>query len=371
MHKNLYLNIDDDISRVIKKIQQESASDLTLVIPKGAFLFANPARVLNLARAAKMSAKNLSIVTSDQKIQKIALAHGFELRGLETLKKTGSSMDVVRHTKAKKKSEQAKAKATRITPELKVSESLDDQRNIDQMPIYQHRSAFLETPADLGFDANAEDTEESSIVPLEIPLPIEEQDIPYVAPVPFKKTEIIAETDVVSGSKGFVGKFIKFALVIGIIAALLLFFVILPQANITVYAHIQPVVRDYQISVDAAQATPDVTTLTIPGKIINEDVTVTKTYPATGQTNVGIKAQGTVQIYNFSKQTYKLDAATTTLVVGSKIYHFQNDITGIKPTKYLPNSQDVDPNSLIAPIAIIADQGGGRLRSSWWNAISH
>ena len=81
-------------------------------------------------------------------------------------------------------------------------------------------------------------------------------------------------------------------------------------------------------------------------------------FDATGQVNVGIAARGTVQIYNFTGQILKLNAATTTLSIGTKSFHFGADITGIKPTKYFSGTKDVDPASLGAEQQITADQPG-------------
>jgi hypothetical protein len=151
--------------------------------------------------------------------------------------------------------------------------------------------------------------------------------------------------------------------VLAVVVLILLVFgvaVLLPQAQITVYARSEPIVRDFEISVATETRTVNPDTLTVPGIEINKEVSHTKNFPATGVKLSGNKATGSVQLYNFTKNTLTLRAATTTLTLDGKRYSFAQDVTGLRPTARIGQGgeQEIDESSLIPPIAIVAQEVG-------------
>jgi hypothetical protein len=146
---------------------------------------------------------------------------------------------------------------------------------------------------------------------------------------------------------------------VAMIALLLLAFVILPQADITVYAKTELLSRDMQVTVDTSATTIDPTQLVIPGSNISNPQEYSQTFQSTGGTYAAQNAIGTVQIYNFSGHVLKLGATTTTLTAGSETYRFQADATNIPVTKYYSGSTtNVDPGSLMPPVAVTATSAG-------------
>lgn len=161
---------------------------------------------------------------------------------------------------------------------------------------------------------------------------------------------------------GISSTFSKF-FVLGVVVMILIVFgvaVLLPQAQITVYARSEPIVRDFEISVSTDTRTINSDTLTIPGIEINKEVSHTKNFPATGVKLSGEKATGRIQLYNFTKNTLTLRAATTTLIVDGKRYSFAQDVTGLRPTARIGQGgeQEIDESSLIPPVAIVAQEVG-------------
>lgn len=146
---------------------------------------------------------------------------------------------------------------------------------------------------------------------------------------------------------------------LAILVAGLLAFLVLPEARITVVARTEPVTRDFEIAVSQNETSPNPAELTIPAKIVTEEVEDKKTVPATGVRNVGRKASGFVYIYNFSKTTLILRAGTTVLAAGSRQYVFAQDVTGIRPTAFIGlENQEIDETSLIPPVPVIAAAPG-------------
>ena len=151
--------------------------------------------------------------------------------------------------------------------------------------------------------------------------------------------------------------------VLGIVVLVLVVFglaVLLPQAQITVYARSEPIRREFEVSVDKNVKTVNSATLTVPGIAVNREISNTKNFPSTGVKLSGNKATGNVQLYNFTKNTLTLRAATTTLIVDGKKYSFARDVTGLRPTSRIGQGgeQEIDDTSLIAPVPIVAQEVG-------------
>ena len=137
-------------------------------------------------------------------------------------------------------------------------------------------------------------------------------------------------------------------------------FYALPSATITVVTRSEPVTRDVEIEVRVDQLEPDLASLTVPGRIIEQEVEGSKSFTPTGRRNIGKKASGFVQIYNLSKTTLILRAETTVLSIGGESYVFTQDVGGIRPTAFIGQGEDqeIDPSSLIAPVPVVALTAG-------------
>lgn len=136
-------------------------------------------------------------------------------------------------------------------------------------------------------------------------------------------------------------------LLIVLVLAVFALAVFLPKATITVFARSERVARDLELTVDKNTTKVDTDNLQIPGVAVEREVSQTKNFPATGVKFTGVKASGTVTIYNFTKNTLTLKAATTTLSVSDKKYFFTKDVAGIKPNGVANDG-----------IGIVADQAG-------------
>jgi hypothetical protein len=145
-----------------------------------------------------------------------------------------------------------------------------------------------------------------------------------------------------------------------LVVAVLLVSIFLPSAKITIYARSEPVARDVDVTIDQNIKALDVEGLMVQGTVVSKEMAKTKTFPMTGVRLDGLKAQGTVRLYNFTQNTLTLRQSTTTLIFNGKKYFFTKDVTGLRPTlrKTSDAQSEVDPNSLIAEIEIIAENPG-------------
>jgi hypothetical protein len=137
---------------------------------------------------------------------------------------------------------------------------------------------------------------------------------------------------------------------LALLTALLLVFVLLPTAAITVYAKSQPVSRDIDVTITSQINAPDQARLTLPTTRVQKESLVTNRFDTIGKKELGSKAQGTVKIFNFTGKPLNLRAGTTTLTSGTKTYSFVGDQNGIKATSNTTTS----PNNA----EIVATAGG-------------
>ncbi|MBX4187355.1 MAG: baseplate J/gp47 family protein [Candidatus Doudnabacteria bacterium] len=155
------------------------------------------------------------------------------------------------------------------------------------------------------------------------------------------------EVEMVAGSRS--SKFSKIFILCLIVLVFAVFglAVLLPKADVTVFARSEPITRDFEVIVDKSVATANPATMEIPGLPVSKEVSQTKQFPTTGVKVSGTKAGGNVTIYNFTANTLKLRAATTTLIAGGKRYVLLSDVSGIKPN-----------GAATAGVAIAATQPG-------------
>ena len=139
----------------------------------------------------------------------------------------------------------------------------------------------------------------------------------------------------------------------------ILAFAVLPSAVIKVKARTEPVTRDFEIRVDAGAQKSSSENLVVPGKVIEKEITGSKSYGATGVKNVGKTASGFIQIYNFSKTSLILKAQTTVLTASGRKYYFTQDVGSIRPTAKIGlDDLEVDPSSLVPPVPLVGGAPG-------------
>lgn len=312
MLKSVFINVDDDVGKIIKKIRNESAPNLVLVVPKKALLFSPFVDLKNLRTRIDELHKKVYVFTMDLTGQQRLLQAGFKLRNPDP------------HHPRLGMEFRKPAHRPRAGGEPPLSGEVRREHA-------EHLQTHVPKPESVG----------PVVIRHDAPAAVY-QPPPAQARVRRHPAMLLFKT----------------VLIAGILVLFALITVILPEARVAVYARAQPITRDIQIVVDKSAESADVQQLLLPGQVLDSDEQYSKKFEATGQVNVGNKAQGAVQIYNFSSRTYKLNADTTTLTVGTKSYRLQNDVSGIKPTAFFPGTQDVNPGTLTPEVAVIADAPG-------------
>lgn len=323
MAKNIFLNIDDDVAKAVNRIQKEKSADLTLVLPKGSWLLANPANLKLLKKQAELLGKQIAIMTRDEKGRQYAAQHGFEIKEPDYINRGRTNFDVGAKSKPQAPNENQAAEPPVIeTPQTTPAMPAAEPVAASFMPAAEELQKIFEDSPDQSQ----------------------------------QQKQLLLDPDLKTVNRPRRG--LRAAVFAAVILFILILVFVLPSAEITVFARTQPISRDFQISADRNLAAPNLDQLAVPGKLLGDDQDYAVKLNATGQLNVGTQARGTVQIYNFTGRVLKLGAATTTLTIGTKTFHFGADVLSIKPTRYFAGTKDPDPASLGPEVQIIADQPG-------------
>jgi hypothetical protein len=345
MMKTLYLNLEDDVTKVINKLKRETADEVVLVFPKKSFIFSDSINLRLLKKQVDMLGKQTYILTMDERGQMYAQDAGFELKRLPAKSRANSFSDIRPRTAPVPETVVAAAGVAAVeadpipAPAQTPTRARIPAQVFDPFP----RRATRPTKAVSKISSAAASTSRVRSAGIASASTIAAKDNVYI-PVGTKNARIGARRSYRAYAVGFIA--------LALIVSLLLFLVVLPSATLIVYAKSQVVARDIDVTADVKAQIAESSKLTLPAVAVDENQTITDTFPINGKKEVGSKAEGRITIYNLTGSPLALKAATTTLTVGSKTYSFKQD----QPTVKALTSASSDANATVADI--VASDGG-------------
>lgn len=304
MAKTLYFNIEDDVKSIVARLRAEAEQDFVLVFPRRSYLFSDPLNVKMLKKQLDILRKTASIMTMDERGQAASAEAGFSLREIPTRKSRSGMGDIA-------------VRSRRAAPESVSAEPILSGGESD--------------------DESGDELEEAS-APIQIKRSVPPRAIPRLAvhdtifsDIPKRssfETEGLRQRSEVRRKMrvawlGAVALIVLIALLGGIF--------LLPKASVVVYAKADPVVRDLELSLATATASPDVNTLSMPAVSIDKTLEAQDKFQTNGKKELGSKASGKVRIFNLTGASINLRASTTTLSANGKNFVFTTDQNYIKP----------------------------------------
>ena len=328
---SIYINLEDDVSKVVQRIQKEKAASLVLVCPKRCLLFSDSINLRLLKKQTELLGKEVFILTMDERGQLYAKEAGFPLKFLPKSNVQGGLSDIRR---APLKSEIAqKIIAKKVSSKVPVAQAISNTVN---QTVSGLKNLVRITP-------------EVTIKKSSGDLLVSESEYP-----------IQIETSVKNEKKSRFYKRLTLSLVVvALLLIVVVTFVVLPKATVAVYPKTEPITRDWDVTVSTGVQAPDATNMVLPATPVSQTFNEQQQFQSQGKKDVGNPASGTVQIYNFTRSPLNLKASTTLLSIGSKNYLLTQDLSGIRPTTY-KNAviKEVDDSSLTDPVQVVAAQGG-------------
>lgn len=267
----IYIDVDDEITSIIDKVENSEQKVVALVLPKRAASLQSIVNMKLLARSAKTSGKNPVLITSEAALMPLAGA-----AGIHVAKNLQSKPEIPDAPAG------ASAPAARDLPE---TEEASDNADIDDEEDLPKKIDYSST---VGALAAAHEVDNPETIDLD-----DEDETPAEKPKAAKAPK----------NKGLkVPNFDRFRMLLGLgalgVIALIVFLVlaitVLPKATITLKTSSEPVAADFNLQASTGAQSLDSTKGVIPAKLESSDQTGSQQVTATGQQNNGDKATGTV-----------------------------------------------------------------------------
>lgn len=338
---SVYINLEDDVSKIITRLKHNSAKQIILVCPKRCFLFNDSINLRLLKKQTDLLLKEIFILTMDERGQLYAKEAGFSLKFLPKTRGSEAMSDV----KVQKKS---------FPSQSLFENSAEDGKLINAVKEIKHiAKKFVPASIMKGLPGRESESQSEPVVKVKKASSIPKVKITDAFFPPETKEAYI------ENGKSYSQKIITGSVAVSLVVILVLVFVILPKASVVVYAKAEPVTRDMEINMSLNISSIDAGKLVMPATKVDETVNLGDKFQSQGKKQVGNKASGTIKIYNFTKLPLNLKVSTTVLTAGSKTYNLLADVMALKPTVYKnAKTKEIDTASLGDSIEIIATAGG-------------
>ncbi len=265
----VYLDLDDDITTIVDKVEAAKEKIVALVLPKRFSTLQSIVNMRLLKRSADSADKNVVLITSDNALMPLAGAAG-----------------------------------------IHIAKNLQSKPEIPPSPV-DSPNAKPEVPDDPDADVDAEDAKldyhrsigvlaATSIIDEPETIPLEDED---AAEKPAKKTSKGGGQDkklkVPNFERFRVMMFAGVAAVVLLIVFIIMAVFVWPKAEITLQTEATPLSASFDMTASSSVKKLDVKTAAIPATLKSSDLSSSQTVNATGEQNNGKKASGNV--------TFKID----------------------------------------------------------------
>jgi len=327
----VYIDIDEDITSVINKVENSRDKVVALVLPKRATVFQSTINMKLLKKAASTAKKSLVLITSDTSILPLAGA-----------------------------------------ARLHVAKSLQSKPSIPDAPQSSHESdvmssdEFTETTTKTS-DVSAEGSATAATVTDEV-IELDNTDNKIKKstdkPVESKKNRKL----MVPNFNNFrVKMFLAGLALILVIVGWVFGFIIMPKAKILIKTDATASAVTMQFNISEATKELDIEKALIPGKLAESKKTDTEKVPATGKEDQGTKASGNVKFYNCNIDD-KLNDTDRVVPAGTTISDASNRIFITQTEAVVSPSSFVAGNCLSNKpsdnVLVVAEKGGGEYNLS-------
>jgi len=266
----IYVDVDDEITSIIDKIENSEQKVVALVLPKRAASLQSIVNMKLLARSAKSADKNPVLITSEAALMPLAGAAGIH---------------VAKNLQSKPEVPDAPAgAATPAHHEMPETEEVPADEDYDEEELPKK----IDYANSVGVLAAAHEADNPETIDLD-----DEDELPAEKPKAAKAPK----------NKGLkVPNFDRFRMMLGLgalgIVALIVFLIlaltVLPKATIILKTSSEPVSADFNLQASTGAQSLDSQKGVIPAKMETSDQTGSQQVTATGQQNNGDKATGSV-----------------------------------------------------------------------------
>ena len=312
----IYIDIDDEITAIIDKVNASAGKVVALVLPKRATTLQSIVNMKLLKRSADESKKNLVLITTESGLMPLAGAVGLHV-----------------------------AKTPNSRPEIPMGPAAmdDSEEQVDE------NADLLAEDEDAALPADAANRPVGELAGATMPLPPRPSSESGIETVELDNADEATKPVALSGAAAAAAKgpkakkdkklqvpnFDRFRILLILGGALLLVLIVggylalavLPKATISIKTNASNVNTDVDFALSTAATNFSAASSTVPAKQAQVQKTLTGSAPATGQKNNGEKASGEVTFSSACANGVQTVPAGTGLSAGGQTYITQKTVT--------------------------------------------
>lgn len=267
----IYIDVDDEITAIVEKVNKSSSKIIALVLPKRAVVLQSIVNMKLLKRAADDGSKRVVLITSEAGLLSLAGAVGmYVAKNLQSKPEIPAAPDGPEELDELLETEEAAASDDGdVDKDATVGELSDDDDDLFESPGEAAAPAAV-----AGAKAKSKAAKASKA----------------------SKAKKDKKSRVPNFDKFRTKTFIGIGIVLLLIVAWYLAFVVAPRATVTITTETSTVNSTINFTASTSAQTIDAEQNIIPAKEIESQKTETQKVPATGQKDLGTKATGSVSL---------------------------------------------------------------------------
>jgi len=278
--ETIYVDVDDEITAIIDKVQDAKGKVIALVLPKRAPVLQSIVNMKLLKRSAETADKNLVLITTEAGLMPLAGTVGLHVASTPTSKPSIPGAPALPSDEPEDADEPLK-----IVDGNTSEDSADfdagaaASKSIGELATARAASQIDEPDIDESIDMSDAD---DGLVP--------DGDVPVSKPKKDKKLKV---PNFDSFRKKIAFGILGLAV---LIVAWIYAFMIAPKATIAIHTDTSTVTTNLNLTLDTTAKALDAGNNIVPASQQSQQKTATQQVPATGQQNNGAKATGSVQL---------------------------------------------------------------------------
>jgi hypothetical protein len=330
----IYVDVDDDITSIIDKVQAAKAKVVALVLPKRASALQSIVNMRLLKRSAEKAGKNVVMITTEPALIPLAGAAGIHVaKNLQSKPVVPDSPSV--------------AVPSADLPVPPVPEGVSEDEVDDKTATLDYHRSIGELAATHASD---------EVITLDDE---QEEDLPK------PKTSKSSAKPQAKSQKIKVPNFERFRLMMGAgilaVVALIVFIIlaifVLPKATVSIQTSSIPVSANLNLNASDKYTTLNEGAKQIPASLKATKQTSSQQITATGQQNNGEKATGSVKLTNCSTDGSAVTVPAGTGVSSNGLTYITQTSASMPNSAYFTTCKNNIPNSS-ATVTVVAQRGG-------------
>lgn len=338
----IYLEKQESLYSIIKRLQKAKAETIDLVTPEYASLSKNSLNLKIIKEIAKKAEKKIHLITTDEIVTKLAKKEGIKVADKPFSKESVHWENY--------QEEQAGSEPPSINPE----------KVVDKIEVTPEENKLTEVKGKVISVEKADgESQEKEITETKVERETLTLEVKSGKPKRYKKAHTFAKVALI---------FIVICFVFLLGLASFIYFV-LPKATVDIILAGKDLSAEVQVTADTGAIDVNQEQKTIPGAVVIVEETGVKSVLATGKKEIGEKASGEITIQNFTDTEILFPAATIFSVYQGQTGQgltFSSDkgVTAPAGTETIEEDSEGNPQKIITPgtvsVAVKANEYGNK-----------